>query len=72
VAISGTQYKEGGAEKLQGTGEELASYYYKRGYILSRNFVNQRNEVTETKRRLSFFFGGGGGGIVFNGVGWGI
>lgn len=61
MAISGTQYKEGGVEKLQGTGEELASYYYKGGYILSRNFVNQRNEVIETKRRVSFFFFGEGG-----------
>jgi hypothetical protein len=43
LAISGTQYKEGDVERLQGTGEELASYYYKGGYNPSNNFVNQRN-----------------------------
>lgn len=52
MAISGTLYKEGGVEKFQGIGEELASYYYKGRYILSRNFVNQRNKVTKAKRRV--------------------
>lgn len=70
MAISGTQCKEGGVEKLQGTGEELASYYYKRRYILSRNFLNKRNEVTNAKRGLSFFWGGGAGVLSFvNGAG---
>jgi hypothetical protein len=63
VAISGTQYKEGGVEKLQGRGEELASYYYKGRYILSRNVVNQRNEVIKANRRVFF-----GRGVWWGGV----
>jgi hypothetical protein len=41
LAISGAQYKEGKAERFKGTGEELASYYYKSGYSLSSNVLNR-------------------------------
>jgi hypothetical protein len=58
VAISGALYNEGVVEGLKGTGEELALYYYKGMYILSRNFVHQRNAVTKANREVSFLKGG--------------